>query len=234
MKNSLNWLSLWLNKKNSTLIILGIIGIFYSVGILGHGLPTIFGLMISMTPGFLTVFAFFVLFLSIVQDSLRTPVKPQLIWILVAYLITFTLEAVGVATGLIFGAYSYGESLGPRLFETPLIIGLNWVIVILGITVAIRKFSSNSLVVSTTVGFLAVGFDFVLEPLAIDPRMDYWTWEGVVIPLHNYVAWFVISFVFSFSYAKFVKNPLKSFLLPGYWIIQMTFFLAIRLFVLEV
>jgi putative membrane protein len=234
MKNSLSRLSLLLNKKNSTLIVLGFISIFYSVGILGHGLPTTFGLMLNLTPGFLTVFAFLVLFLSLVQDTLRTPVKPQIIWIVVAYIVTFTLEAVGVATGLIFGAYSYGVSLGPRLFETPLIIGLNWVIVILGITVAVRKISSNPLVVAGFVGVLAVVFDIILEPLAIDSRMDYWTWEGVVVPLHNYIAWFVISFVFSFSYVKFVKNPLKSFILPGYWIIQMIFFLAIRLFVLEV
>jgi putative membrane protein len=42
------------------------------------------------------------------------------------------LEVVGVKTGLIFGEYKYGSTLGIKLFEVPLIIGFNWVFVILG------------------------------------------------------------------------------------------------------
>ena len=36
---------------------------------------------------------------------------------------------------------------------------------------------------------LATAFDFLLEPVAV--RLDYWRWRDGVIPLQNYVAWFL-------------------------------------------
>jgi bisanhydrobacterioruberin hydratase len=39
------------------------------------------------------------------------------------YISGFVIESVGVNTGLIFGEYIYGGTLGYQIFETPLIIG---------------------------------------------------------------------------------------------------------------
>src|SRR5947207_2270136 len=41
----------------------------------------------------------------------------------------FILEWMGCNTGLIFGPYHYGNALGIKLASTPIIIGLNWLIV---------------------------------------------------------------------------------------------------------
>lgn len=43
---------------------------------------------------------------------------------------SFFIEAAGVNTGQVFGVYSYGKTLGPALLNTPIIIGLNWFLLI--------------------------------------------------------------------------------------------------------
>ena len=43
------------------------------------------------------------------------------------FLFGFIVEVVGVNTGIIFGEYTYGKTLGLTLFSTPLIMGINWI-----------------------------------------------------------------------------------------------------------
>ncbi len=234
MKKVMENIGTWSNTKTGSILIIGLLGIFFSVGIIGHSLPITFDLMITLTPWVLGVFGFVVLFFALTGHSQVGSIKPQIIWILVSYAITFFLEALGVATGLVFGQYSYGNTLGFQLFQTPVIIGLNWVIVVLGITVVTLKFTQKPWLVATIVGLLCVVFDVILEPLAIHPDMDYWSWAGGPVPVHNYIAWFIISFGMAFVYALKIKHPIRSWILPGYWIIQMIFFVSIRLFVLGV
>jgi len=38
----------------------------------------------------------------------------------------FGVEVLGVKTELIFGSYHYGESLGYKWLSVPLLIGVNW------------------------------------------------------------------------------------------------------------
>ena len=38
--------------------------------------------------------------------------------------------------------------------------------------------------------FLATGFDWIMEPVAM--KLDYWQWVGQIIPFQNYRAWFLI------------------------------------------
>jgi uncharacterized membrane protein len=57
---------------------------------------------------------------------------------------------------------------------------------------------------------LAVVFDYVLEPVAIN--LNYWQWAYNIIPLQNYLAWFLISFGLSFIvYNKVVKLKTSRF-----------------------
>lgn len=46
----------------------------------------------------------------------------------VTMFVGFAVEALGVTTGVIFGAYHYTDRMGPRLHEVPLVIGINWAI----------------------------------------------------------------------------------------------------------
>jgi uncharacterized membrane protein len=129
------------------------------------------------------------------------------IWLAVTWAATFGLEVLGVKTGLVFGAYSYGATLGPQLFEVPVIIGLNWSIIVFGIaeTLRMKRFSLLAALIGVPVG--AVLFDIALEPVAMSV-LDYWTWTGGPVPLQNYIAWALISFTFAVLYFWMLPIPL--------------------------
>ncbi len=52
------------------------------------------------------------------------------LFFIMVVVIAFSAEAFGVNTGWFFGRYTYGNILGIRLFNVPLIIGINWFIII--------------------------------------------------------------------------------------------------------
>jgi putative membrane protein len=121
---------------------------------------------------------------------------------------SFFIEAIGTNTGKIFGVYSYGMTLGPSLLGTPLIIGLNWFLLIYCTNVISRLLWGRltkgvsagpeglpaSLFVIITGSLLMVVYDLLLEPAAMS--LDMWSWECGVIPFRNYGGWFVFSALF--------------------------------------
>ena len=56
--------------------------------------------------------------------------RPAVFFCLIAYFVGFIIEALGVYTGMIFGQYHYGATLGPKLLDVPLVIGANWLTLI--------------------------------------------------------------------------------------------------------
>ena len=208
---------------NSEVLFLAILGIFFFVGFIGHLLPLTRPLMLFLTPYLLLLCGLIVLGVSLKEQGWTL-----LLWAIPTFLITFALEAVGVATGLIFGAYQYGPVLGSHLWGVPPIIGFNWVLVVLGIARFVRKQLQvrHPALGALLVSLLCVLFDVILEPLAI--RLNYWTWEMVQVPLQNYVAWFLISYIFALPTWLF-KREEKSILLQGYIAIQGLFFILVRL-----
>ncbi len=141
----------------------------------------------------------------------------------------FVIEAIGVNTGVIFGEYSYGETLGLKLFNTPLIIGLNWVILSYStVVIAATVFKIKSrLFVALLSAVLMVLLDVVIEPVAI--MTDMWSWSTDSVPLLNYGAWFIIAFVFNFALSQFINQSTNNKMaLPTYGV-QILFFSLILL-----
>ncbi len=196
---------------------------FFSVGIIGHLLGPTRDLMLFLTPFFLLGMGLLVLYPFIKKRDYRV-----LVWALVTYLVTFAIEAIGVWTGHIFGEYEYGSTLGPSLFSVPLVIGFNWVIVIMGSTELSRMFVRDRRMYPLIAGFLAMLFDIILEPVAME--LDYWDWAGGTIPVQNYVAWFIIATLMAYSYT-FVRNKGASKPLIAYIFLQAVMFLFIRIFI---
>ncbi|HOW52904.1 MAG TPA: carotenoid biosynthesis protein [bacterium] len=193
--------------------------VFYIVGIAGHLWAKTLPFFQSITPLVLLAFTLIVLIPAIRDD------KKMLLWFPLTYAATFAIEAAGVATGLIFGPYHYGATLGPKLLAVPLIIGANWVIVVLGALRLSERLTVRPILSALIVAALATGFDWVMEPVAI--RLDYWTWHTAGIPLQNYAAWFITAAIAGYIYRLF-KIKTKTILPAWYFIIQVVFFAVLR------
>ncbi|HMS64949.1 MAG TPA: carotenoid biosynthesis protein, partial [Ignavibacteria bacterium] len=134
-------------------------------------------------------------------------------------------EIAGVHTGKIFGEYSYGEVLGYKLYGVPLIIGFNWLFVILGAFSICNYFSKNNFIVVFFTAVLATVFDYLLEPVAMD--LGYWNWANIIIPFQNYLAWFIISFLLSLSLIYF-RLKISSEIYIHFFTAQLIFFLFLN------
>ncbi len=197
-----------------------IIYVIYGVGTVSHVNEGTRDLMLSMTPGVLLFMGLFVMHPDFLDRKWKL-----LWWALIIYIITFSLEALGVATGLVFGDYEYGDTLGMKALAVPVVIGFNWVLVVLGAMVLTRRIVSHPLQVAVFTAALTTAFDFVMEPVAI--ALDYWVWDAVVPPLHNYVAWFVISFAVALSFEHF-KLSTRNTLYIHYFLVQLVFFAVLN------
>ena len=202
---------------------LGFLGFFFFIGVIGHTLPITQPLMLVLTPYLLLLCGLIVFIIT-----LREQGWPLLLWAFSTFLITFTLEAVGVATGKIFGAYQYGPVLGIHFWGVPPIIGFNWVLVVLGCAYFVKTQLriAHPAIGALVAALLCVLFDVILEPLAI--RLNYWTWKTVTIPLQNYAAWFLIAYSFALPTWMF-KRAIRSRILQGYIGIQGVFFILVQL-----
>ncbi|GAA0872012.1 hypothetical protein GCM10009117_11590 [Gangjinia marincola] len=106
-------------------------------------------------------------------------------------LVGMLAEWLGVSYGLFFGEYVYGTNFGPKLDGVPYLIGVNWAILVF-ITGSISNHLSNNIAIKILSGaLLMVILDYFMETSA--PIFDYWTFEGGIAPLQNYVAWFIIA-----------------------------------------
>ena len=104
-------------------------------------------------------------------------------------------------------------------------IGINWVLVMLGSISIAKYFVKNSLLTSLLTGLVSVVFDIILEPVAIS--LDYWQWSAVSPPLSNYCSWFIIVFLLTIIYTK-MKLTLDLSLARFYLFVQTAFFLSLN------
>ncbi|MEO5945107.1 MAG: carotenoid biosynthesis protein [Ferruginibacter sp.] len=175
----------------------------------------------------------------------QKPYKHFIVLLLICFSIGIMVEITGTHTTALFGEYKYGNILGPAIQGVPLIIGINWFIVIYccGITVQtiLRKISDKiaaspggtrlrikamSIIIDGAT--LAVLFDWLMEPVAV--KLGYWQWLGNgEIPFYNYICWFVISvlLLIVFQFAQFPKHNKFAINLL---LIQAMFFLLLRTF----
>lgn len=143
-----------------------------------------------------------------------------------AFIAGFFTEVLGTRSGWPFGEYIYGDILGPALWNTPLLIGFNWLMLtylvwawLLGLGMSVRWAVPAG-------ALLMVAYDWVLEPVAIYAGM--WTWSSEMPPLQNYLGWFgLAAFILAF-YALVGFRP-RNRLAPWILLFQWVFFATLRL-----
>lgn len=210
----------FLHQEKKTALIMGI---FYLVGIVSHAFNLTRGWMLILTPWVLLGAGAVAVIPYLREKNLR-----WLVWFVLTWLVTFGLEVLGVHTGMVFGAYQYGPTLGFHIAGVPPIIGFNWVLIIFGISILLNRWIKHPLPAALLTGVAATAFDWIMEPVAIG--LDYWTWSGGSIPLQNYLAWFIIGTLFSLVFFL-LRIRTDKYLASWYVGIQLLFFLVLRVYV---
>ena len=194
--------------------------LFHIVGFVGFYFTETRVFFISLVP-FHLLFMAGILFANYVTINKKT-IYATLIIVFAGYLI----EVIGVRTGQIFGQYFYGETLGKKILSVPLVIGVNWFIVVFSLGGILRSIFKRNKVIRTLIGAaLLVGLDYLIEPVAIE--YDYWYWQNNTIPQQNYIGWFLVSVVMMafYNYYDFKKtNPVAKTL----FLSQLMFFVALN------
>ena len=169
---------------STNLICILIIWIFHLSGILGilYGNSEWF---INLTPLNLSVSFFLLVYIN--KSHFKT-----IIFIISCFFVGMISEILGVNFGVIFGNYKYGEALGFKFFDVPLLIGANWAILTISCS-ALSATLFDSKFIKIIIGvFLMVMLDAVIEPIA--PVLDFWEFDGGKVPLKNYLGWVIVAF----------------------------------------
>jgi putative membrane protein len=144
-----------------------------------------------------------------------------------AFLVGYFVELVGTKTGVIFGQYWYGSTLGTQLFDVPLLIGVNWAVLVVAtnslannltnslfnnFNINIATWHTRKIVILTKAvlgAALMTSLDFLIEPVAI--HLDFWQWQNNHIPTQNFIAWYFIAFFLHLIYENLAilkHNPI--------------------------
>lgn len=176
----------------------------------------------------------------LLSKSQMNPSKKYFIFFLIAFMTGMITEIIGVNSGLLFGHYQYSNVFGLKLFGVPLLIGLNWFIIVTCagsffnqiLSLVQQKFSLNfskiALVIYEIVGgaIIATCFDIILEPVAI--QLNFWIWENSQVPISNYICWFLISAAL-LAVNRYFKMLERNSFATILFIIQGSFFLTLNL-----
>jgi putative membrane protein len=215
MKKSL--IRIFQNPGYVSLILL----IFYTVGILGMVWEVSRPYFIHLTP--------FALLLSIgflVVNHTTRPGFKELAAVVIIYLFGYFIEAIGVNTGVIFGEYVYGAGLGPKLLATPLMIGINWLMLVYITAAFFQSLKLKPILVVLSGATTMLIYDLVLEQIA--PVIDLWSWAGDKVPFQNYVAWWLIAALMH-SLVAVLKIRLSNRVAMPVYIAQFLFFVILLL-----
>lgn len=203
--------------KQKEKVILMALAIFHLVGAIG--LSTQYReLFIALTPLNLLISAI------LIFPGYQRPVEKMVMGFFVAYFIGFFVEMVGTNTGILFGSYLYEGGLGPEWLQTPLLIGINWFILIAGTASWVELIlpKIHAIVKMVLASFLMVGIDFLIEPAAIE--LGWWSWLNNEIPIQNYIAWWVTSLVIHAIWQNLQFNKVNK-IAAGLYLMQWVFFI---------
>ena len=153
---------------------------------------------LSSSPYVLTM----TLFLLVINNSTD---KKFLIKLFLIFLLGLTVEIIGVNFSIFFGDYQYGDNLGIKIFDVPIVIGFNWVLLIVLTGNFAHKIFPNYIILKILIGSaLMILLDLLIEISA--PKLDYWEFANHPVPFSNYLWWFIFSVLFHFIYQSNIKK----------------------------
>lgn len=137
----------------------------------------------------------------------------------------FVVELIGTTTGIPFGLYSYSDVLGLKLFGIPLIMGVNWGMLVYAGTLFFHPMKIHIWLKPILTGVLLVFLDIFIEPFAI--RWNLWQWHETVPPVQNYISWAIIAMCFSWLLNKSLTKSMSNKIAFPVLLIQFLFFVIL-------
>ena len=140
----------------------------------------------------------------------------------IAFAITLGFELLGVATGVIFGAYSYSDQLGPKVLGlVPVLIPIAWLMMLYPAYETARLLLPDlPKLLSLPIRAIVAAAAMTAWDLSLDPRMVHdgnWTWHNggagsyFGIPLSNFAGWLLVAFLIYLAWQ--VVDSVKSHVL---------------------
>jgi uncharacterized membrane protein len=198
-----------MRNTNMTKTILWVLAAVYAVALIAN---ISFGLSIPIALVLLVSVVF-----ALVHGAVRYGWRGLAAFIVICLVVSNILENTSILTGFPFGHYHYTDSLGPKLFLVPLLIGpayfangyLAWVLgnVLVG---DVRREASafTTFAVPFFASFLMVMWDLTFDPRA-STIQHMWIWEQgggyFGVPITNYLGWFFTVYVFLQLFALVVR-----------------------------
>ena len=157
---------------------------------------------------------------TITGTTRRLPLQNVILAVFIIAVLGGAVHAMGAMTGIPFGPFEFGESIGAQLFKTlPWAIPLIWVLAVLnsrGVARLIlrpwRKVSGYGFWLIGMTAALTLLFDFALEPFATRVK-HYWIWSPTKLPLtwqgapiSNFLAWAAMSVLIALVIAPALIN----------------------------
>jgi putative membrane protein len=175
-------------------ILIGILLLFYAVGSVGLVLPGYRTIFLGLS-SYNLLLTFVIAALSFDRWN-----GTKILFLVLCYLIGMLAEWIGTSTGYLFGSYYYGKNLGIDFAGVPLVIGINWWILIVSSASLARAILTSTMAKALLGATFMTLLDVLMEPVAI--KSDFWHWHAETIPIYNYVCWFFLSFLLHLLYQK--------------------------------
>lgn len=179
-------------RADKQTVLIFIIILFHVVGLAGFATD-------ALQPLFLQIVPFHLLLMLVVVCISHQDINPKfLLFLIIVPLTGFGAEWLGVHKHILFGNYVYGQTLGYKWRDIPVIIGFNWFLLVYATGTLMQKIPMHSVFARVvTGGFIMTMLDIFIEPAAV--RFDYWHWtvasEYLTAPVSNYLSWFMVSAV---------------------------------------
>ena len=204
-------------RKNAIAILI----IFHLVGLVGISQIDV-KLFAALTPFNLLLS----LFLVWINHHSKINQTGLLLLLVSCFVLGYFVEVLGTKTGFPFGNYHYGPGLGPQLLGVPLIIGVNWFLMVLGSGFVMKKLSGSFWLRIIGGAVLMTAADLAIEPLA--PILDFWYWQDGMAPVMNYLGWFGVSVIMLWLFEKWVGEDENRVASPSFYI-MLSFFISLNL-----
>lgn len=204
--------------------------VMFTVGAAGHLIPSAVSWMLRVTPAFSLLTTAMVL-----VPYIATGGRSFLLWAAVGYAFALLLDVAGLSYAGMVGQFEFGETLGWKWRGVPLLVGVNWMMVLNGAVCAAGRVIPPEAdkwrrpAVALLAGLILVVFDLLMEPAAA--RLDYWHWAEGFAPVRNYVMIFISAVLFAAFHPR--QNQTACDLgttgrLAGIYVgLQMAFFLVL-------